>query len=735
MEWFVEKFVSLIVYATAYIADTFGNSILGLLTMDVGSGKSFFDLVFSSIGNFYQYFVIIAIAFLLINYVWQLSKMMFLSQGANDTPLGLTAWTMIAGCLIYAGQPIIYFFEGFFNTIYSALLDANLSEGSDVAIDFLGVSEKMTSAMSDGTTETASGAASTAGSIGALLLTLLLLVMLTYQFIMFLIEMAERYIVLGVLYYTCPFAFSMLGSRSTGNIFSSWVRMVGSQLFLMLCNVIFFRLFMMGLGSYDGLIETYNQQVEAKAGIMASYNKGTVVIVWVLMMHGILAIATRVDSYLNTLGLSAAQTGRGLAGALVAAGMGVRRTVSSIKSGAGKAYKVGSGAAHLAGAGVGKAKNRIQKMSVHTDENGHPTTGTFGNAMDRKLTKKQLGKLNGAKVAEGFLKNTDLNGTSLANNIDKSSFKANEDGSFSMTYRDPKTGERAEITMSSMDADMKGHTSIDPSKTQGRVVTMTGADGKQMKMFAAATGAAADAFNTANPAIEKKMAEFNKKENCSAQEVAPGVWQTTRTDGNGNVIEAKEYASAQLYNPDASLNSSTEQIGDMSYHVSDITGATNAPALSDAANPAFDFKEIKEMGDITSSVDYSLRGSQGLFDVTVNGQEYTAGASALWNVSQNATNVQTIHASNGAEYKMMPKNQAETFMPKGRNVSIGADGRAHGAFATPKNMASSAQIRPVVAPKMYQAAQKHIGDAYQSRKLHHNIAKSNREKTKQSTKK
>ena len=148
MDWFVEKLVNILVDATAYIADTFGNSILGLLTMDVGSGKSFFDLVFSSIGNFYQYFVIIAIAFLLINYVWQLAKMMFLAQGANDTPLGLTAWTIIAGCLIYAGRPIIYFFEGFFNIIYGALLNAKLTEGADTAIDFSGVSEKMTTAMS-----------------------------------------------------------------------------------------------------------------------------------------------------------------------------------------------------------------------------------------------------------------------------------------------------------------------------------------------------------------------------------------------------------------------------------------------------------------------------------------------------------------------------------------------------------------------------------------------------------
>lgn len=701
MDWFVEKLVNILVDATAYIADTFGNSILGLLTMDVGSGKSFFDLVFSSIGNFYQYFVIIAIAFLLINYVWQLAKMMFLAQGANDTPLGLTAWTIIAGCLIYAGRPIIYFFEGFFNIIYGALLNAKLTEGADTAIDFSGVSEKMTTAMSGGGS---GGATSTAGSIGALLLTLFLLLMLVYQFIMYLIEMAERYIVLGILYYTCPFAFSMLGSRSTSNIFGSWVRMVGSQLFLMVCNVIFFRLFMMGLNSYDGLIETYNQQVKAQAGIMSTYNLGTVVIVWVLMMHGILAVATRVDSYLNTLGLSAAQTGRGLAGAMVAAAMGVQRTVSTAKNVTGKTIGMAKGAKNLATKGAGAIRQRVADKHAQFDESGHAKTSTFANAMNQNLKKGELDKLEGHKGGESFIKNTDLNGTTLGGNFDKTTFKANEDGTFSMQWTDDKTGKTAEVTMSSLDPDMKGHTNIDPNTTQGRVITMTGENGEQMKMFAAATGDGAAAFNTANPAMEKKMAEFNKQEGCSAKEVAPGVWQTQRVDSNGNIVEAKEYSSAQMYNSDPALNSSTEQIGDMSYNVSDITAATTGPALSSASDPVHDFQALQQMGDVTASKDYG----NGRFDVTINGQEYSVGAAAMWNVSENAQNVQRIQASNGAVYNMMPKNQAETFMPNSRKVTMDSNGRAKGVFATPKLTAANSAPAPVNKPKMYQAAQNRV---------------------------
>ena len=718
MDWFVEKLVNLLVDATAYIADTFGNSILGLLTMNVGSGKSFFDLVFSSIGNFYQYFVIIAIAFLLINYVWQLSKMMFLSQGSNDTPLSLTAWTIIAGCLIYAGQQIIYIFEDFFNIIYGALLNAKLSEATEAAIDFSGISDNMTTALASG--DSAGGPTSTAGSIGALLLTLFLLLMLAYQFIMYLIEMAERYIVLGVLYYTCPFAFSMLGSKSTSNIFGSWVRMIGSQLFLMLCNVIFFRLFMMGLNSYDGLLETYKQQTAAKAGIMANYNLGTVVIVWVLMMHGILAVATRADSYLNTLGLSAAQTGRGLAGAMVASAMGVRRALAPVKKLQSKVNHAArdkfkqtredrrtAEAEHkAAGEKLDEAlRKREAESHVYTDKNGNISAGSFKNAMDKNIVNDELSKLNGMKAADSFIKHSSLDGSDFAKGIEKTSFKTREDGTFSMKWRDPKTGQVADIDVATLDPDLMGHSNVATDQLQGRTFTMTDGDGNQLQMFAAATGDGADAFNSYNPAMEKAMADFNQQENCSAEQVAPGVWQTTRTDDAGNVIEAKEYSSASMYGADAALNSSTEQIGDMSYNVSDITAASTGPAVSTAANPAYDFNEILSMGDVSNVQQRSL----GAFTMDINGQQYAAVSSALWDVPASAQNVKTMYASStGAEYKLVAADQMGGGQLSKRAVSLDNNARAHGVFATAKMPITNSNAPHHSAPTkppMYRAAQ------------------------------
>lgn len=695
MDWFVEKFVNVLVNATSYIADVFGNSILGLLTMDIGSGTSFFDIVFSSVGDFYQYFIVIAIAFLMINYVWQLGKMMFLAQGSNDTPLGLTAWTIIAGILIYSGRFIIYTFEGFFNTMYGALLSVKLTSEA-TAIDFTGVSEKMTSSLN----ESAAGShVAAAGSVGGTILSLLLLFMLVYQFIMFLIEIAERYIVLGVLYYTCPLAFSVLGSRSTSNIFSAWVRMVGSQLFLMLCNVIFFRIFMMGLNSYDTLIETYKAQVAAKQGSLASYQLGTIIIVWCLMMHGILAVATRIDSYLNTLGLSAAQTGRGLAGAMVASAMGVRRTFASAKNGV---IGTKNAAKWIGGKSKALAQRRLEKKAqkrVHQGTDGIPTAGSYGNAMDKSLKNKERAKLDGFKGGEGFIKNSSLNNSDIANGIDKNSFKTNKDGTFSFMWTDPNTGKTAEVTAASLDPDKKGHTNADPNTTQGRVITMTDANGKEMKMFASATGAGASAFNSKNDAMTRKMEAFNKQENCSAKEVAPGVWQTMRTDNNGNIIEAKEYACDQMYNGDSSLNSSMEQIGGMDYHVTDLTNTLNNPAVARYNdNPASTFDDLKAMGDISNC----KSTADGRFAVSINGQQYTAVASAMWNVSPDAKNVQTMHSKNGSEYKLMPKAEADAHAPTRRNVKLGSNNKVRGTFATPKMRASQTQSQP--KPKLYQAA-------------------------------
>lgn len=68
------------------------------------------------------------------------------------------------------------------------------------------------------------------------LIALIVVLVLAWNYLKLLLEAAERYVLLGVLVYTAPVAFSMGTSQSTGGIFKSWCRMFGGQVFLLLMN-------------------------------------------------------------------------------------------------------------------------------------------------------------------------------------------------------------------------------------------------------------------------------------------------------------------------------------------------------------------------------------------------------------------------------------------------------------------------------------------------------------------
>ena len=82
------------------------------------------------------------------------------------------------------------------------------------------------------------------------LIVLIIVVLLAWNYLKLLFEATERYILLGVLVYTAPVAFSMGGSQSTANIFGAWCRMLGGQVFLLLMNAWCLRLFTSMVGTF-----------------------------------------------------------------------------------------------------------------------------------------------------------------------------------------------------------------------------------------------------------------------------------------------------------------------------------------------------------------------------------------------------------------------------------------------------------------------------------------------------
>ena len=182
----------------------------------------------------YQIFVALAIGLILLNWVWQLFKNYGLPVGVEaEDPLKLSLRSVLFILLVYFADEIVDTVLKIGGTPYdwilnSALPALNFGDFNSVLLTILGVC--------------ANGAVA--------IIALILILILAWNYIKLLFEAAERYIMLGVLVYTAPVALAMGASQTTGNIFKSWCRMFGGQIFLLLMNAWCLRLFTSMVGSF-----------------------------------------------------------------------------------------------------------------------------------------------------------------------------------------------------------------------------------------------------------------------------------------------------------------------------------------------------------------------------------------------------------------------------------------------------------------------------------------------------
>lgn len=360
MGYVLVSFLDAITDAILRACDSFGTAVVSMLTLDIGKSDSIFGVVFSSFGDILGFFQTMAMVILALNFCWQIFRIMCTPEGTGETPWALAATTVAAGVLIYLGPSIIFHAERLFAYFFEAVLSAG-SVSADMS--FSEIKEVIMSTCETGITyvETPTGTETVVENVKdqtkliSLVVVIVMLGRIVYEFIMYLTEVVERYLVLGVLFYASPLAFATAGSKSTRPIFSSFVRMMVCQLFLMVCNVFFFRLFILGMSGMDNAVTTL------KAG---GNSLLSVYFIICLMLYGILHVGTRIDSYLGSLGLSTAQTGRGLASSIVSSGLGVSRVMNS-------AFSAGRNVLHAGQSIAGKAnavkRNRADLVNQFLD--------------------------------------------------------------------------------------------------------------------------------------------------------------------------------------------------------------------------------------------------------------------------------------------------------------------------------------------------------------------------------
>ena len=190
VEWLAEQIMN--------ILDMITTSVLGALGCDMNT----FLRYFPAAQTMYSVFVALSIGIILLNWVWQLFKNFGLGAGIEaEDPIKLSIRSILFILFAYFSNDIVNTVLSIGGTPYhwimnSALPTLDFASFSSVMLTIIGVC--------------ANGA--------VLIIALILVLILAWNYIKLLFEAAERYILLGVLVYTAPVAFSMGASQTTSNI-------------------------------------------------------------------------------------------------------------------------------------------------------------------------------------------------------------------------------------------------------------------------------------------------------------------------------------------------------------------------------------------------------------------------------------------------------------------------------------------------------------------------------------
>ena len=286
--WLYGLFIDLITYCA--------NALLGVMSTDL----SFFEQSVPIVPTLYKVFVAIGWALLIGNCVFQAMKAMFAGLGfETDAPAVLLIRTFIYGVLLV--------FSG-------SICEIGLSVGKRV-IDILEIPSQIELSLPD--ESFFSGDASW-------LLVIIVGFILGFQLIKLFFEIAERYVLVGVLTLLCPVGLAMGGSKSTKDICAGYIRTYASMIVLTVSNVLFLKLILSALSNMPS---------------------GNLVLPWCLLVVGIAKTARKADNLLSRIGMNPAATGDplGHGRGLMIAAMAARTIMSTAgRSGASRGGKVSS---------------------------------------------------------------------------------------------------------------------------------------------------------------------------------------------------------------------------------------------------------------------------------------------------------------------------------------------------------------------------------------------------------
>lgn len=215
LDWIFEGIITWVSSIVAELMDTVSGLFLDALGTDMTAMEEYFPFINSAF-TVLQY---TAWAVLFLITVWQLFRVFGGPITDAENPWTLVARSALFALLIGYAKPIFQLVLDIARAPYTALMDITMTAED---FTFAGLEQALTNGL---------GTFVAITSIIGLLLIVILEIALGWNYFKLLLEMVERYIVVGVLCYTSPLAFSMGASKATSQVFRSWCRMVGPSSF------------------------------------------------------------------------------------------------------------------------------------------------------------------------------------------------------------------------------------------------------------------------------------------------------------------------------------------------------------------------------------------------------------------------------------------------------------------------------------------------------------------------
>lgn len=208
------------------------------------------------------------------------------SSAMTDRPVNILLRSLIAGMLVYFGGHFLALAVELGTVPYDIFLNMDGASESVNGLAFAG-------SLLQGAAAIAVAPTYAVKDVTVALIEFLIIVLIAVNLFKLTLEVAERYMVVGLLVFTSPIVYPTLATRNTSRIMKNWVSMFCGSLVMMSASVIFLKLVVSGL----------NNAAQAAGSGNGSF------LLRILLVLALCRIAQRVDNYLQQLGLTVASTG------------------------------------------------------------------------------------------------------------------------------------------------------------------------------------------------------------------------------------------------------------------------------------------------------------------------------------------------------------------------------------------------------------------------------------------